>query len=162
SRARADASTNAIVRRNARALIIRLLRPLCPREIRPPGTAVGSSSLPLGRVRIGAVLQCRAVELAKERLACRRQAPLEPATWQKPAGASLLCKALDQRVPRLERAHDRTETDFARWPGQTDAAGSATSCRDEAVPGELAHGLHEMIARNGELLGDFRHSEAAL
>src|SRR5215831_6693395 len=113
-------------------------------------------------VWIGAVLQCRPVELVKECLACCGQTPLKQATRQKAAGATLLRKALDQRVPRLEHTHDRSEADFARWPGQTDAAGRATLCRDEAVPGELAYGLHEVIARNGELLGNLRHGEAAL
>lgn len=34
--------------------------------------------------------------------------------------------------------------------------------RNEAFPRERLHDLHEMIARDRQLLGDFRHGEAAI
>jgi len=45
---------------------------------------------------------------------------------------------------------------------QPNPSGGTTLCHDKIMSRELAHDFHQVIARDGELCGDLRHTEDAV
>lgn len=109
-----------------------------------------------------AIGEGRAVEIRQEGVGGAGQSRLQLARWGQHAIASVGAEALDKRVAALELANDFTQPDLVGGPGQAHAS-SAAACRDdEAGLGELAHDLHQMVARDPVFASDFVRGDDAL